>query len=444
MLALTFTTLANQAARLRPALRKLRAVVDDPSAGQPRESLAKVITLVFVPFAIGYYLSYFFRCTNAIIAPQLTSEFGLDAGDLGLLTAMYFLTFAAFQLPLGVLLDRYGPRRVQSLLLLFAAAGAILFASGQTIEALALGRGLIGLGVAGCLMASLKAGTMWFDQRHWPTVNGCYLAIGGLGAVSATAPLEAALGFIDWRTVFLILAGVTVAIAALIFVTVPEHRNDAPVPKLGKQIRELGQIFVNLGFWRCAPLTITSMAANMSIQGLWAGPWLKDVAGFGRDGVAETLLVLALALAGGSVVLGVLASWLEGFGISLLTFFGICAGIFISFQAAIVFELMPQALWPWVGFGLFSNIAMFTFAYITRYFPKELSGRAITSMNTLIFTGVFLVQYLMGEVIDLWPIDASGGYHHEAYFAAFGVVLIAQIISFIWFLLAGRLQSRRG
>lgn len=452
MLALTFTTLAKQVARLRcaarPAPGKLRAGADHPSAdypsaGQPQENLAKAITLVFVPFAIGYYLSYFFRSTNAIIAPQLTSELGLDAGDLGLLTAMYFLTFAAFQLPLGVLLDRYGPRRVQSLLLLFAAAGAILFARGQSIEALALGRGLVGLGVAGCLMASLKAGTMWFDQRHWPIVNGCYLAVGGLGAVSATAPLEAALGFIDWRTVFLILAGVTVLIAALIFITVPERRNDAPVPTLGRQIRELGQIFVNFGFWRCAPLTITGMAANMSIQGLWAGPWLKDVAGFGRDGVAETLLVLALALAGGSVAMGVLASWLERFGVSLLTFFGICAGIFICFQAAIVFELMPRALWPWVGFGLFSNIAMITFAYITRHFPKELSGRAITGMNTFIFTGIFLMQYLMGEVIDLWPLDASGSYDREAYFAAFGLVLVTQVISFGWFLVAGWLQNRR-
>lgn len=99
--------------------------------------------LVFAPFAAGYYLSYFFRSTNAIIAPRLTREVGLDAGDLGLPTAMYFLTFAAFQVPLDILLDRFAPRRGQSVLVLFAAGGAVLFAKGQTIEVLALGRGLI-------------------------------------------------------------------------------------------------------------------------------------------------------------------------------------------------------------------------------------------------------------------------------------------------------------
>jgi predicted MFS family arabinose efflux permease len=175
----------------------------------------------------------------------------------------------------------------------------------------------------------------------------------------------------DWRTVFLVLAAGTIAVALLIFAIVPERRGDAPVPTLGRQIRELGRIYGDLGFWRCAPLTITGMAANISIQGLWAGPWLTDVAGLGRDGVADTLLVLALALAGGSVVMGVLASWLERFGISLLMFFGFCAVIFMGFQAAIVFELVPTALWPWVGFGLFANIAMITFAHITRLSPRS-------------------------------------------------------------------------
>src|SRR5689334_3431830 len=116
---------------------------------------------VFLPFAIGYYLSYLLRNANAVIAPELTREMSLSASELGLLTSAYFFTFGAFQIPLGILLDRYGPRRVESALMLFAAAGTLVFAFGHDIGTLAIGRGLIGLGVSACLMAGLKNFSQW-------------------------------------------------------------------------------------------------------------------------------------------------------------------------------------------------------------------------------------------------------------------------------------------
>ncbi len=426
-----------------PVAAPPRAAAPPGPAGTAPAPLARAVVLVFMPFAAGYYLSYFFRSTNAVIAPQLTSEVGLDAGDLGLLTAMYFLTFAAFQLPLGVLLDRYGPRRVQAALLLAAAAGSAIFAIGTDIATLALGRGLIGLGVAGCLMASIKAGTMWFEDRHWPIVNGCLLAVGGLGAATATAPLEAALGALDWREIFLALGVATVGVSLLIFSAVPERPAAGAPPALGRQIRELGRIYADAGFWRIAPLTVTGMAANLGIQGLWAGPWLRDVAGFDRDGVATYLLALALALTAGSVLLGVAASWVERRGVPLLAFFGGCAAVFLAFQAAIVFELAPAALWPWIGFGLLSNYAMVTFSWLARHFTPELAGRAITAMNVFIFAGIFVAQYLIGEVIDLWPAAPGGGYAKEAYAVAFGAVALLQVASFAWFLAPWRRRQAR-
>ena len=388
-----------------------------------------------MPFAAGYYLSYFFRSTNAIIAPQLSSEVGLDASDLGVLTAMYFLAFALFQLPLGVLLDRYGPRRVQAVLLLFAVAGAVLFSTGRDIETLALGRALIGLGVAGCLMASIKAGTQWFEARHWPIVNGCLLAVGGLGAVSATAPLEAALGIMDWRTVFLVLATATLVVAAAIFLIVPEKPGSPQSRGLLSEFQDIRRIYGDPGFWRLAPIVVTGMAANLSIQGLWAGPWMQDVAGLGRADTADALLLLALALAGGSVLLGVLASWFDRLGVSLLLFFGVTCALFMAFQGAIVFGAVTTALWPWVGFGLFANNAMVTFAYLSRYFSSELSGRAITGLNMLIFLGIFAVQSAIGAVIELWPAETGPGYHPDGYAVAFGLVLLLQVVGFIWFLI---------
>src|SRR5258705_8643671 len=146
--------------------------------------------MVFFPFAVGYFLSFFFRNVNAIISKDLAGEFALTPADLGLLTSMYLLAFAAFQLPLGVLLDRYGPRRVVAALLCSAAAGALVFALAKNLTSLSIGRALIGLGVSAGLMGAIKAFSLWFPLSRLATLNGFYLAVGGLGSLAATAPAE--------------------------------------------------------------------------------------------------------------------------------------------------------------------------------------------------------------------------------------------------------------
>jgi MFS family permease len=163
------------------------------AATVPAPGTIATVGRVFLPFAGGYFLSYLFRTVNAVIAPDLVHAVGLNAADLGLLTSTYFLAFAASQIPLGILLDRFGPRRVESLLLLWAAVGAALFAVGQTTTTLLVGRALIGLGVSGCLMAAFQAFVLWFPKPRLPLVNGCIMACGSLGALVATAPVEALL-----------------------------------------------------------------------------------------------------------------------------------------------------------------------------------------------------------------------------------------------------------
>ena len=135
----------------------------------------------------------------------------------------------------------------------------------------------------------------------------------------------------------------------------------------------------------------------MAIQGLWAGPWLKDVASLDRGLVANYLLLLALALAIGSLITGALANWLEKFKVSLLTFFTASMLLFMISQLLIIFELAPTSIYPWLAFGLLANSAMVVYAHLTRFFPNELSGRVITAVNVMTFGGVFLIQYLIGR-----------------------------------------------
>ena len=178
---------------------------------------------VFLPFAAGYFLSFFFRHVTAVISKDLTAEFALTPADLGFLTSMYLLTFAAFQLPLGVLLDRYGPRRVNATLLLVAAAGGLWFALAPSAEQLIAARALLGLGVSGCLMASLTAFALWYPAERMATMNGAAFAFGMLGALAATVPLELALRVLHWREAFYAIVALNLVVSLTLFLVVPER-----------------------------------------------------------------------------------------------------------------------------------------------------------------------------------------------------------------------------
>jgi len=166
------------------------------TAGKRGLSLVWRVTL---PFLAGYFLSYAYRAVNALLGPLLAREFGLSAAELGFLTSVYFLAFGAFQIPLGVLLDRFGPRRVNASLLLIAACGAVVFCTAQSYAALVAGRALIGLGVSGCLMSSFLAWVLWHPPERIAFMNAVAFATGVLGAIATSVPLDLVLRVLDWR-----------------------------------------------------------------------------------------------------------------------------------------------------------------------------------------------------------------------------------------------------
>src|SRR3954470_8944773 len=209
------------------------------------------VVAVFCPFAVGYFLSIFFRHVTAVISKDLTHEFALTPADLGFLTSMYLLTFAAAQLPVGVLLDRYGPRRVVAALMGFAAAGALVFALARDLTFLSLGRALIGLGVSAGLMGAIKAFSLWFPARL-ATVNGLYLAVGGLGSLGATAPAEWLADAFGWRAMFFLLGALSLAAGALVYWVVPERSPPAVGQTLRTQVAAFRVVFSSVVFWRIA------------------------------------------------------------------------------------------------------------------------------------------------------------------------------------------------
>ncbi|HWM41013.1 MAG TPA: MFS transporter [Burkholderiales bacterium] len=393
--------------------------------------------VVFCPFAAGYYLSYFYRYVNAVMAKDLVADFGLAPSDLGLLTSAYFLSFALAQLPLGVALDRFGPRRCTAALFCVAGAGALIFGLARDLTMLSVGRALIGLGVSAGLMGSIKAFTLWFPRERLTALSGWMIGIGSLGTLSATAPVEALLEPFGWRALFIALGALSVVAASLIFFVVPERALPAQGDRWREQMAVIGGIFSRVDFWRLAAPLVICQASFQALQGLWFAPWLADVHGLARAAVADYLFWSAAAYMVASFVLGPFSDAISKRGIAPLRLYQagmlLCAATF----APIAFGAGGGVLLFLVLFAATSIASIVAYSLLTQLVPAAQTGRVTTACNLLLFGTSFTFQWGVGAILGQWP-GAQGRYDPEAYRVAFGLLLAAQAAAAAWLLTAKR------
>ena len=402
-----------------------------------------LVMMALGPFALGYFLSYVFRAVNAVVEEDLVREIGLSPSELGFMTAAYLGAFALFQLPLGVLLDRYGPRRVQTVLMVIAALGALLFAFASDGMTLTIARALIGLGVAGGLMSGFKSVVLWISEPRRALANSFVMSAGAIGLLVATRPIQEATELLGWRQVFLILAGLTFLVALAIFLVVPEKQRTAGAESLGQQVGDILRIFRDPAIISMAPLLATTAGVHVAIQTLWAGPWFRDVLGAGREEVANQLFYMAAAFFFGILFTGAIADWFARRGMSLLSVMVGFQLMYLAAQAGIVLQWTNYALVLWLIFGMSGQVAILAYPWLASYFGSALSGRAHTAVNLLIFACAFVAQYAIGAIIELYPEPAGGGYPVKSYTTAFGAFLVIQIAAMIWFALtAGFIRKR--
>lgn len=396
---------------------------------------------VFLCFASAYFLSYAFRAVNAIIAPDLLRDIGLQNADLGLLSAAYFLSFASLQLPLGIWLDKYGPRRTEAALLLFAAAGAAIFASSTSLAGLWIGRALIGVGVSACLMASYKAYRQWFAPEQQSQLASWMLMFGTAGALTATVPVSEAVPLIGWRGVFWVASGLILASAAAIFFLLKKvetaRAQPAPATPAASTGQGYGDVFGSRYFRRMALLATVNQASFVALQTLWAGPWMMTVLGMNKQQTANVLFMFNLCL-----MLAYLAlSWWaprhvahgSKSGWPLLRVVGIGVGGSLVMQMAM---LMTSASWSWIlwiGLALCATVMTLVQTSISLSFPAALAGRANSAFNLLVFVGAFAVQWGVGLVIDVF--SAWGASPADAMRGAFALCLACQALSWAAFIL---------
>jgi predicted MFS family arabinose efflux permease len=371
-------------------------------------------------------VSYVYRMVNAVLAPTLAAEFGLSAGGLGLLSSMYFFSFVICQLPVGVAMDRWGPRRVNAALLLVAAAGGAWFALAETAPAAMAARALIGVGVSVALMASLTAFVLWYPADRLSTMNAVAFSVGMLGAIAATVPLELLLRVWPWRQAFLLIVGLTLMVSLVLWLWVPERRAEARAAQPGAG---LGKLFTDAAFLRIAVCVGASQCAGVALSTLWIATWLRDVAGYTPAGVARGLLAVNVAMVIGYLAFGRAADALQRRGGNALPL--LMAGVAASSVCLALLIAGIGGLFLWCVFSAAATAVVLGYSLVSRRYPQAMAGRVNTAVNLVGFIGMFAGQWGVGLVLDLWPATASG-YDPHAYPYALGVLWVVQAAGLAW------------
>ncbi len=388
---------------------------------------------LFLSFVVGYFLSYALRSVNATIAPLLAQDLNLSAGALGWLTSAYFLSFAAVQWHLGKWLDRYGARRTESVLLTIAAAGAVILAMSHSLFTLSIGRILIGLGVASCLMAPYSYFRRCFAPEKQAQLAMWMLIGGTLGSLSATQPALILAQAYGWRGIFLVCGGLLALSAVAIAIFVPDsdrQHSKASSATTGTTPIKLLQLLAHPTLLRVIPTTVFFSGGFVALQSLWVGPWMTDALGLTTNEAGQALLYFNLALLIAYLLMSFVSPMLEKRGVgldrqTLLGFFW-----FAGCLALILLWRSSSAWWLWLMLAPSIPAVILMQTQTALLFPREVAGRVLTTFNLVMFAGAFAVQWGIGLLVDafIWMGLDRG----DAMWCAFAMLLAAQIVS-LWF-----------
>jgi predicted MFS family arabinose efflux permease len=401
-----------------------------------KRGFVRAVATCFLPFAAGYLLSYVFRTVNAVVGPRIANELGIDIASLGVLTAAYFAGFVLLQIPAGVLLDQVGPRVTQVGLLLVAALGAVIFATGTSLAGLTLGRALIGAGVAACLMSGFKANAMFWPPERLGIANGTLMSFAGIGAAIGTLPVTWLADALGWRGLFWLLGGVAVLLAGLVHAVVP-RRDGGASGGLGEALQGVREVFAAPVFWRVVPLSATTQGVFQAYHTLWTAPWLVDVAGVAPDDVAGAMLIIVLGIMPGYILSGGATDALSRRGVSHRTIFASYTAAFMLLQIPLALGVVNHAIALWFAFVVLGTGSVIGYVIITPHFKPVLTGRVNTGVNMCVFIVAFVIQASIGHALA-WIETRWGLPRATAHGPVMWSLIALQALSWIWFLLPAR------
>ena len=386
--------------------------------------------IIFLVFALGYFISTLLRAITATISPELVNEFNLSAGELGLLGGGYFLGFASVQIPLGYMLDLRGPRKIVSYFLSLTIVGLLIFALAQNFLTLLVSRIIIGVGVGACLMGPLTAYRIWYQDETQQRANSWMLMVGAIGMLSSSLPVQFFLPIIGWRNIFLLLAFITLVCIILIIIFIPQwtskgnQRNDDS---------KLSIVWQNQFFRSVIPMGFFSTGGLFAIQTLWAGPWMIKVSGYTPEESAKGLFLIYFFMLLSFLIWGYFVPKFSknvNDAIRLLKYGSPLSLLVLG----VIIYLGPNT--ESIHWALFIVSAVFLSLIqpaVGMAFSVSNAGKALTSYNLLIFIGAFFLQWIIGLIIDL---GLSLNYSEIASFQlAMSFVLVTSLTSYLYFLI---------
>ncbi len=394
----------------------------------------KKAVLIFFVFACGYFISALLRAITATLSPLFTSEFNLNAGDLGLLAGGYFLGFASMQIPLGYLLDRHGPKRVVSSFLLIAIIGTISFALAESFSGLLISRILIGVGVSACLMGPLTGYRIWFADEYQQRANAWMLMVLSMGFVFSTLPVQLLLPIIGWRWIFGLIAILIFLIIILTLLFIPAWKTENN--NQDKDAGSLSDVWKNKFFRSTIPLGLFNYGGMIAIQTLWAGPWMVKVAGYTPLESATGLFWINTTMLIAFFVFGYILPKITKLGLKSMRLMKI--GLPVSYLSLFVIIISGESAGA-IHFTIYiltSIVLTLTQPAVALSFPTSLAGKSLTSFNLLIFVGTFVMQWGIGLVIDLSQFFGKG--EIQSFQISFFVYMLICIFSYLYFLLNNR------
>jgi len=414
------------------------------------ESHTSRLFLVFSVLSALFTLSMFYRASNAVIAPNLVADLGLNAETLGILGGAYFYSFTLLQIPMGPMLDRIGPRFVTTFFPLIGALGSFLFASGESFIVALLGRILIGAGMASVLMGPFKIFILRYPLEKFTTLSGMIMSMGTLGSILAASPLAYLTSTIGWRMTFILAAGITAILAFLVFWVLGGKEGKGETPILLPSESEIGVfqsirlILGSLAFWQMGAITFFRYGIFIGLQGLWLGPYLMEIKGYSPLLTGHVLILLAI----GMIVGGPIAGWLSdrtfhskkgialvGLGLYSLSLFPLIGIVKIQspFWYGLIFFFI----------GFFCSFGVVIYSHAKELFPIAISGTVMTWINFFTMAGGAIFMPALGKVIESYP-RVGRSYPAEAYHLAFLICFLGMVASLIFYALSKKEKPEHG
>jgi len=393
----------------------------------------RTLARITLPLACVNALTQAARTIMSTVGPVLALEYGLDAGALGTLSAALFASYCLAQLPAGMVLDRWGPRRVQAALCFVAAAGFALFAMADGLAGFVLARLLIGVGVATGLIGMLKGNSEWFAPHDVARVTGFGTVVGTLGSFLATVPAQVALPAVGWRGVIWCCAGAAALVGLWNLLSVRDRPGTGNLRPLRADLRELGHI-ARAGLPALRSLGCAAFGAELHLSRLWAGPWLRDVAHLGPQARAEVLLVYTLGLLAGGPLTGMAVSRVQRRQGHPLLVPAFCTAGLVLVQALLACGPEDLALVTglWLAFAVLAACGPAAYAAVAGQFPASQAGRVSTAINAATLALVFGLQIVIGHLVEAWPAKGDGSWSPQGYAVGLLITVMFQMLALAW------------